>query len=318
MTLPPSDHFNGKTFFNPQHVNRTWREVMQWRRTSQPTPWPKQVALAPQPPPPTQQGREIVATWINHATFLLQTPRGNILTDPQFSDRCGPFGLAGPRRVHAPGIALADLPRIDLILLSHDHYDHCDLASLRALARAHTDVVAITPLRNRVLLTRAGLNTVVELDWWQAHTPAAGLKVTLTPSRHWSNRLTGRRNGRLWGGFHLQFADRACWFAGDTGYDATLFPAIREKLGAPDLALIPIGAYEPRWFMSAQHCNPAEAVQIHRDVGARTSLAMHWGTWQLTDEGREEPVAALAAARTAVGLAPEDFRALAPGESVTV
>ncbi|MBS0632569.1 MAG: MBL fold metallo-hydrolase [Verrucomicrobia bacterium] len=318
MTLPPSDHFNGKTFFNPQHVNRTWREVMQWRRTSKPAPWPAQVALTAQPPPPAPRGREIVATWINHATFLLQTPQGNILTDPQFSARCGPFGLAGPRRVHPPGVALADLPRIDLILLSHDHYDHCDLASLRALARAHQDSVAITPLRNRDLLARAGLRAIVELDWWQAHQPAAGLKVTVTPSRHWSNRLSGRRNGRLWGGFHLQFADRACWFAGDTGYDAALFPAIREKLGAPDLAMIPIGAYEPRWFMSAQHCNPAEAIQIHHDVGARTSLAMHWGTWQLTDEGREEPVAALAAARTAAGLAPEAFRALTPGESVTV
>lgn len=317
MTLPPSDHFNGKTFFNPQHVNRTWREVMQWRRTSKPAPWPAQVALAPQPPPPAPRGREIVATWINHATFLLQTPRGNLLTDPHFSARCGPFGVVGPRRVHPPGVALTDLPRIDLILLSHDHYDHCDLATLRALRRIH-DPLVITPLRNRDLLTRAGLHHAVELDWWQAHSPAAGLAITVTPSRHWSNRLSGRRNGRLWGGFHLQFADRACWFAGDTGYDATLFPAIREKLGAPDLAMIPIGAYEPRWFMSAQHCDPAEAVQIHRDVGARTSLAMHWGTWQLTDEGREAPVTALAAARSAAGLAPEAFRALAPGESLTV
>lgn len=317
MTLPASDHFNGKTFYNPQHVNRTWREVMQWRRTSQPTPWPKQVALNPQPPPPVPRDREIVATWINHATYLLQTPRGNVLTDPHFSARCGPFGIAGPRRVHPPGLTLEALPRIDLVLLSHDHYDHCDLATLRALARTH-DPLVITPLRNRDLLHRAGLHHVVELDWWQAHSPAAGLNITVTPARHWSNRLSGRRNGRLWGGFHLQFADRACWFAGDTGYDAALFPEIRQRLGAPALAMIPIGAYEPRWFMSAQHCNPAEAVQIHCDIGAGTSLAMHWGTWQLTDEGREEPVKALAAARTAAGLAPEAFRALAPGESLVL
>ncbi len=317
MTPPRSDHFNGKTFFNPAHVNRSWLDVLRWRFTSRATPWPKTVSLAAQPPPPAPRAAEGVFTWINHATFLLQTERGNILTDPQFSARCGPFGLLGPRRVHPPGLALAALPRIDLILLSHDHYDHCDLRSLRALAKAH-DPLVIAPLGHRRLLARAGLTNVADLDWWQAHTPTAGLEVTLTPARHWSNRLTGRRNSRLWGGFHIRHAGRAYWFAGDTGYDPTLFSEIRTRLGAPAVAMIPIGSYEPRWFMAAQHCNPAEAVQIHRDLGAGTSLAMHWGTWQLTDEGRDEPVRALIAARGAAGLTADAFRVPAPGESMAL
>jgi len=317
MTLPPSDHFNGKTFFNPRHENRGWRDVLRWRRTSRPSPWPEHVALVPQPPPPAPRGDQFVATWINHATFLVQTAQGNFLTDPNFSDRCGPFGLIGPRRVHPPGLALAALPHIDFVLLSHDHYDHCDLPTLRALAKAH-DPLALTPLANGDLLRRAGFraNHIVELDWWQKSTPASGIEVTLTPARHWSNRLSGRRNARLWGGFFVRHGPRAWWFAGDTGYDAALFREIRARLGAPALAMIPIGAYEPRWFMAAQHCNPAEAVQIHRDIGVATSLAMHWGTWQLTDEGREEPVRALIAARTEAGLPAEAFHVLAPGETI--
>ena len=317
MTPPRSDHFNGKTFHNPVHVNRTWLDVLRWRRTSRPTPWPTAITLAPQPPPPTPRDAECVATWVGHATFLLQTSRGNILTDPHFSKRCGPFGFFGPRRVHPPGLALDALPRIDLVLLSHDHYDHCDLPTLRALAKSH-DPLVITPLNNSVLLRRAGLRHTVELDWWESHSPAAGLDVTLTPARHWSNRLTGRRNSRLWGGFFVRRGSHTFWFAGDTGYDPTLFTEIRTRLGAPDFAMIPIGAYEPRWFMAAQHCNPTEAVQIHRDLAARASLAMHWGTWQLTDEGRDEPVRALAEARTTAGVTPEEFHVLAPGASVVL
>lgn len=315
MTPPRSDHFNGKSFFNPDHVNRTWREILRWRRTRQPAPWPAQLSLTPQPPPPVPRDATVVITWIGHATFLVQTTQGNFLTDPQFSDRCGPFGLFGPRRVQPPGLTLQALPRIDYVLLSHDHYDHCDLPTLRTLARSH-DPLVLTPLANAPLIRRAGLKRIVELDWWQSHALDAATAVTLTPARHWSNRLSGRRNARLWGGFFVRQQHHAWWFAGDTAYDPTLFHAIRERLGPPEIAMIPIGAYEPRWFMAAQHCNPPEAVQIHRDVGARTSLAMHWGTWPLTDEAREEPVMALADARQAAGLPERTFRVLVPGESI--
>jgi len=319
MTRPLSDHFNGKTFYGPRHENRTWADVLRWRRTSKPAPWPARVDLPAQPPPPAVRGTEWVATWINHATFLVQTAQGNFLTDPVYAERCGPFGALGPRRVHAPGLAFEALPRIDYVLLSHDHYDHCDLATLRRLAALHRPR-AITPLANGPLLRRAGFKAseIVELDWWQSTTPAAGIEVTPTPARHWSNRLSGQRNSRLWSGFFVRQGGRAWWFAGDSGYDPELFKSIGERLGSPALAMIPIGAYEPRWFMAAQHCDPAEAVQIHRDVGAGTSLAMHWGTFQLTDEPREAPVEALAEARKAAGVSPDDFRALIPGESYVV
>ena len=317
MSLPISDHFNGKTFFNPRHENRTWRDVLRWRRTSRPTPWPMFVPLTATPAPHAPKHDEWVVTWIGHATFLVQTREGNFLTDPQFSERCGPFGRLGPRRVQPPALAIADLPRIDFILLTHDHYDHCDLHSLRQLARRFAPQV-IAPLAYRRLLARANLHHVVELDWWQTHTPAPGLEIALTPARHWSNRLSGTRNARLWGGFFVRHSDRAWWFAGDTGYDPQLFHDIRQRLGAPALAMIPIGAYEPRWFMAAQHCNPAEAVQIHRDVAAGTSFAMHWGAWQLTDEGRDEPVRALTEARDAAGVSADRFRVLQPGETTVV
>lgn len=317
MTPPPSDHFNGKTFFSRGQVDKGWLDVLRWRLTSRATPWPKQIEIASQPPPPAPQGEEIVATWIGHATFLIQTNRGNFLTDPMFSPRASPVAWAGPQRVHPPGLAIGDLPRIDAVLLSHDHYDHCDLASLRRLADAHAPVF-VAPLRHQDLLAAAGARRIVELDWWQAHALGAAASVTLTPTRHWSNRLGARRNHRLWGGFFLALGARRVWFAGDTGYDAELFREVGRRGGAPDLALVPIGAYEPRWFMAAMHVNPAEAVQLHRDVGARLSLAMHWGTFQLTDEGREEPMRGLIAARAAAGLREDEFRVLAPGQSVVI
>ncbi len=344
MTPPLSDHFNGKTFFypGPQAAGR-FRDFLRWQFTQRPAQWPRWVELTPQPPPPAPQGREIVATWIGHATWLLQTAQGNFLTDPQFSSHAGPLGRIGPRRVHAPGLAREALPRIDVVLLSHDHYDHCDLPSLRWLARQHAPLF-VAPLRHGDILRRAGATRTVELDWWQSHALDASAQIALTPARHWTNRLDAPRNHRLWGGFFVTLdaqvgrgfsppsgnrgslegraeaapysAPRRVWFAGDSGYDATLFREIGRRCGAPDLALIPIGAYEPRWFMAPMHMNPAEAVAAHRDVGARRSAAMHWGTFQLTDEPREAPVAALAEARKQAGMPAEEFRTLEPGESL--
>jgi L-ascorbate metabolism protein UlaG (beta-lactamase superfamily) len=316
--FPVSDHCDGRRFFNPRgHVNRTWLEVLKWRLTSRPSRWPHSVVLPPPGPPPLPGPGKIVATWINHASYLLQSAAGNVLIDPVYSERASPFAWAGPRRVHPPGLPFGELPRIDAILLSHDHYDHCDLPTLRRLAAAHQPLV-ITPLGNGPLVARAGLRRIIQLDWWHTREISTGLQVTLTPARHWSNRLSGRRNGRLWGGFYLQYSQQRVYFSGDTGYDPEFFTAIGRKLGPPDLALIPIGAYAPRWFMAAQHCDPAEAVTIHRELGAKLSLAMHWGTFQLTDEAREAPVQALAAACAASSVPAADFRALAPGESVQI
>ena len=315
--FPLSDHCDGRTFFNPGHKSiPRMRHVLRWKLTSRATRWPIYVATTPSPRPDLST-TAVRATWINHATFLIETPQGNFLIDPVYSRSCGPFGKFGPKRVHKPGIPLHELPEIHFVLLSHDHYDHCDLLTLRQLVKAH-DPLAITPLGNRDLLVRAGFTRIIELDWWQNHTHAPNLGITVTPSQHWSNRLSGRRCSRLWGGFYLHAGHTRLYFVGDTGYNDTLFTEVRRRLGAPDLAFIPIGAYEPRWFMHEQHCNPAEAVQIHHDVGARKSVAMHWGTFQLTDEGRDEPPLALKTAFATAALAPESFQILEPGGNLVV
>ncbi|MCB1105264.1 MAG: MBL fold metallo-hydrolase [Opitutaceae bacterium] len=317
--FPVSDHCDGRRFFNPRgHINRSWADVLRWRRTSQPQPWKPTVDLPARELPPHPGDDTLTCTFINHATFLLRWAKLTVLTDPVYSPCAGPFGWLGPRRVHPPGIAFDELPRVDVVQLSHDHYDHCDLPTLRRLARRDSPL-AITPLGNADLLRRAGFaaERVIELDWWQTHALPDHI-VTLTPARHWSNRLSGRRNARLWGGFHMDAGNQRVLFTGDTGYDAVFFREIGERLGALDLALIPIGAYEPRWFMAPQHCNPFEAGQIHLDLKARQSFGMHWGTFQLTDESREAPLNELAAARIKLGIASTGFRVLQPGETAHI
>lgn len=316
--MPASDHFNGKTFFNPGvQAERGWLDVLRWQLTSRRTDWPDWVEITPQAAPPAPKDDGIEVTWINHSTFLLQTPAGAILTDPVFSARASPVSWAGPKRHHAPGVAFEALPKISTVLLSHDHYDHCDAPTLQRLAREHQPQF-VAPLGHETLLREFGAARVVELDWWQTHELTDGTTVTLTPSQHWTRRRMGGTNRRLWGGFYLQHAKHRLWFAGDSAYNHGMFRDIATRCGAPDLALIPIGAYEPRWFMKTAHMNPAEAVLTHRDVGARRSLAMHWGCFQLTDEGREAPVAALEQARMAAGLDPGTFLVMTPGESLRV
>jgi len=318
MSLPVSDHFNGKTFFNPgAPAERGLLDVLRWKLSSKPARWPEQVETIPSPPPPAPVGDGVTATWINHSTFLLQTARHTLLTDPVFSARVSPVSWAGPRRVHAPGVTFESLPKINTVFLSHDHYDHCDLPSLRRIAREHQPVFVV-PLGHHALLSGAGAKHIVELDWWQTEALTPELDATLTPSRHWSRRTPGGTNRRLWGGFFLKTAARSVWFLGDSGYDQTIFRDIGRRCGAPDLALIPIGAYEPRWFMQPAHMNPAEAVQTHLDSGARQSVAMHWGTFQLTDEPREAPPEALAKARETAGVPAKQFRVLTPGESLGI
>jgi L-ascorbate metabolism protein UlaG (beta-lactamase superfamily) len=313
--LPSSrDHFDGRHFFNPtgpqlQPFSAVPRMVLSRR-----TPWPtrvNQVAVQPPPPDPTN----IVLTFVGHATFLIQTSAGNFLTDPVWAERAGPWGVVGPQRVRAAAIGLQDLPPIDVILLSHNHYDHCDLKTLGALARRFEPIV-IAPLGNARLLQSAGLRRVEELDWWQrATTPP--MPITLTPAHHFSARGPFDRNRALWGGFMIRVADRHIYFAGDTAY-ASLFREIRDRLGAPDLSLLPIGAYEPRWFMRSVHMNPAEAVQAHLDLQSARSIGMHFGTFQLTTEGIDEPLAALEDARRARNVSELQFRTLGFGESMRI
>jgi L-ascorbate metabolism protein UlaG (beta-lactamase superfamily) len=311
MSWPRSDHFNGKTFFNPGEASdRGLRDVIKWKMTSKAVPWPRHIAVHPRPLPPAPVGEGVCATWVGHSTFLLRTSACTVLTDPMFSGVAGPLSWLGARRAAPPALDIEAVPRVDLILLSHDHYDHCDLPSLRRLAR-RDNPVAIAPLGHRALLEGAGVCNVVELDWWQSDASVPGVVVTLVPARHWTRRGPFGTNKRLWGGFMVRMGGRLVYFAGDTGYEEGLFSEIGRRSGPPDLSLLPIGAYEPRWFMKDAHMNPAEAVRVHRDVGARRSLAMHWGTFQLTDEGRDQPVRDLEAARAPS----DDFRVLDLGQS---
>jgi L-ascorbate metabolism protein UlaG (beta-lactamase superfamily) len=314
--FPLSDHCDGRIFFNPGHpAEHGLGDLLKWKFTGRPIPWPKQVALPPGVPA-ARGPDQIAVTWLGHSTFLLATPAGNFLTDPVLRDRIGPVRWAGPRRVVPAALTAAQLPRIDTILLSHDHFDHCDLPTLRRLRRDWAPTV-VSPLGYASFLGHGGAAAAVtEMDWWQSRDLGEGVTVTLLPARHWCRRRPGATNVRLWGGFMLTVAGRRLCFVGDSGYDETLFKEIGRRTGAPDLALVPIGAYEPRWFMRGAHANPAEAVRIHLDLGAKRSVAMHWGTFRLTDEGREQPPIDLAQARRDAGLASADFIVLDPGASV--
>ena len=310
---PPSDHFDGTRFFNPgaSSTDRSLLEVLRWKAGGAAAPWPTSVPITPARPDTRVDG--IRVTMVGHATLLIQMSGLNILTDPVWSARASPFAFAGPRRVTAPGIAFDDLPPIDAVLISHCHYDHLDVATLRRLLAAH-DPLMIMPLGNDAIVRAAvpGSRTVTA-DWHESLTLDCAT-ITPTPALHWSARRLNDRRMALWSGFHLRTGAGTVWFAGDTGYgDGTIFRAIREQQGAPDVALIPIGAYEPRWFMRAQHCDPAEAVRIMADVGAGRALGIHWGTFQLTDEAREAPPAALAAALAFAGIAADRFVAAEPG-----
>jgi L-ascorbate metabolism protein UlaG (beta-lactamase superfamily) len=232
-----------------------------------------------------------------------------------YSDRAGPWNLVGPRRVRRPAIPFEALPPISTILLSHNHYDHCDVPTLRRLARA-VDPMVITPLGNGALVRRAGVHKVEELDWWESSS-AAGFPLTATRAHHFCARTPFDRNRALWGGFVFTAGARRIYFAGDTAY-VPFFSEIRERCGPIDLALIPIGAYEPRWFMHAVHMNPAEAVQAHIDLQVPASIAMHVGTFQLTAEAIDEPLRALDAACAEHAIAPGAFRALPFGGSAVL
>jgi len=279
------------------------------------------------------RGMRPAATWIGHITVLLQVGGLNVLTDPVFSERCFPVQWAGPKRHTPPGLTLSQLPRIDVVLLSHNHYDHLDEGSMRALARqAGGAPLVICPLGHKAWFARRGMHRVVELDWWETHVLAANslhpaharIPVTLTPAQHWSARTATDALRSLWGGFAVLSPDCHVFFAGDTGYSKD-FADIRQHFarehtpdqgGGFDLALLPIGAYEPRWFMKDQHCNPEESVQIFQDLGCKRALSVHWGTFQLTDEALDEPPRALDRALKAQGMNRQQFCVAAVGETL--
>jgi len=251
---------------------------------------------------------------IGHATTLIQFRKLNILTDPVWSNRASPFAFAGPRRVAAPGVAFDRLPPIDCILLSHNHYDHLDLRTLARLHVVHAPLI-VTPLGNDVIIrSHVPDARIVASDWHASVDLGDGMTTTIVPANHWSARGTKDRRMALWSGFILKHGRTCLYFAGDTGYcDGSIFREIRARYGAQDFALLPIGAYEPRWFMGPQHVDPNEAVQIMKDVGARQALGIHWGTFRLTNEARDAPRTALRAALAEQGISQALFQAAEPG-----
>jgi L-ascorbate metabolism protein UlaG (beta-lactamase superfamily) len=313
-----SDHFDGKRFFNPgAPTPKGLRAVLVWMLTRRKKTWPRWVEDPPQPGPPPAVTRDAVAaTYVNHATFLLQTHGLAILTDPIWSERASPVRWAGPRRVRQPGVLFERLPPVSLVLVSHSHYDHMDLPTLRRLREAFNPVF-VTTLGNRAFLAKHGLDRVEELDWWQTYWYNELVVVTLTPAQHFAARGLFDRNRTLWGGFLLTAGPRKLYFASDTAYPGP-FREVRARAGPLDLALLPIGAYEPRWFMRTAHINPEEAVRAHLDLGGPFTLGMHFGTFQLTDEPIDEPERLLREALARHGVPEGRFRVPAFGETVYV
>ncbi len=313
---PPSDHFDGLRFFNPNHpeTDRGLRDLLRWKLTGKPAAWPRSLPMRQTVPDTHVAG--LLATIIGHASVLIQAGGLNVLTDPVWSERASPLPFAGPRRVWAPGIAFESLPPIDAVLISHNHYDHMDLVTLRRLNSEHRPLM-VTSLGNDAILRRAipGVR-VVTGDRWERIDIGKGGEVTIVPAYHWSSRTGRDRRMALWSGFMLSTAGCRAYFAGDTGYgDGRIFQEVRRRIGRPDLALIPIGAYAPRWFMSAQHTDPNEAVHIMEDLEAARAVGIHWGVFRLTDERRGEPPELLLEALARRGIAEELFPAGEPGLS---
>jgi L-ascorbate metabolism protein UlaG (beta-lactamase superfamily) len=318
---PVSDHCDGERFFNRYQNARPLSDVIKWMRTRQRTPWPAQVALAPHPAPPSavEQGR-VAVTFVGHSTFLIRTASTVIVTDPVFTPHAGPFGRLGPKRARPPAVAAGDLPPVDLVLVSHNHYDHLQPSSLRLFSERATFVTSLG-VRPQLGLPPGGSHErdrpkIHELDWWQSVTiGAAG--ITSVPAQHFSARTPWDRDRTLWSGFVVAIDGVTVYFAGDSG-SSPHFAEIGARFPSIDVALLPIGAYEPRWFMSPVHMNPDEAVRAHLAVRPRVSIAMHFGTFQLTDEGIDEPLRALERARAAHGVSAEAFRALNFGETLVL
>lgn len=315
---PVSDHFDGRKFVNPGGVHaKGMGEALKWaanRRRRE--PW--QYREMPYGEKPIDQvGNGVRVTFINHTTFLIQGGGVNILTDPVWSERTSPFTFAGPRRRRNPGIRFEDLPPIDFVLLSHNHYDHLDVATLRRLDNEHEPGI-VTPLGVQALLQGKGIAGSGDVDWWDEKTLTSRVKIQALPAQHFSGRGMLDRDASLWCGYLLVIDGVKIYFAGDTGYNDTTFKDIGKKIGPVDLSIIPIGAYKPEWFMSSIHVSPYNAVCIHVDVQSKLSVPSHYGTFPLADDGREEPVKELRAALAQQGVHAPAFQVVAEGKFIEI
>jgi len=311
FTGPASDHYDGERFFNPDGDTDTMRPPTGgsrggfiWRyltgHDGRP-PWPDSVTIRPTAPPARVEGERMLATWVGHATVLVQTQGLNILTDPVWSERVGPFGIVGPKRVAAPGIAFDQLPRIDLVLVSHNHYDHLDKATLKRLwQRDHPRIV--TSLGNDSVIGQAGA-AATALDWNGRVAIKPGIDVLVTRNHHWGSRWGTDRNRALWSAFVVTLPGGNLFFGGDTGFGDGRWPAEAATHGPIRLALLPIGAFRflPGQMASGSHMGPVDAVEVYRRLGASHAIPIHWGTFRLSFEGYDTPPRLLAAAMRCTG-----------------
>ena len=289
-------HFDGQRFATPGAPKKKggfdldgFGSLVSWQLGRKPGPWKAYRDEPPGPPPPYEVGKgQLRVTFINHATTLIQLDGVNILTDPIYSARASPFDFAGPHRVRPPGIRFEDLPRIDLVVLSHNHYDPMDLATLQKIATTWPRAQFFAGLGNQAFLEQHGLVNVSELDWWDTR-EVKGLTVHSVPNQHFSNRGVFDGDGTLWSAWVFEGSAGTAYFGGDTGYGAH-FAQVSARLGPMRLAVLPIGAYAPEWFMSPIHMSPVEAVQAALDLKASTAVPMHYGTFPLADDGETEPV----------------------------
>ncbi len=322
---PVSAHFDGAHFFNPDGDDDRLsagpgRTRLIARRifgdSSQPA-WPDHVAVRPSKPAPRVEGEAMRVTWIGHATVLVQADGLNILTDPVWSDHAGPFGF-GPRRVAAPGIRFEDLPKIDLVLVSHNHYDHMDLTTLRRLWQRDRPII-VTSLGNDSVIGQAGI-AATALDWGQARAIRSDVRVTVTRSHHWDSRWFSDRNRALWSGFVVQLPHGNMFFAGDTGLGDGKWPAEAAALGPIRFAAIPIGAFrfEEGQMASGSHIGPRDALRVWDGLGRPFALPIHWGTFRLSREGYDTPPRMLAAMQACAGTDPARFATAAIGVPVEV
>ena len=318
---PASGHFDGRRFFNPGAPatpprRRGGSVLNRMIGSDERVRWPDHVAVRPTVPPRRVAGDAMRVTWIGHATVLIQTQGLNILTDPIWSERASPVSFAGPRRVRAPGVRFDDLPPIDLVLVSHNHYDHMDLPTLRRLWQRDRPLI-VTSLGNDSIVERGGARAVAR-DWGGRVAVRPGVDVIVERNHHWGSRWFVDRNRALWSAFTVRTPGGNIFFAGDTGWGGGAWVREAARHGPFRLAIIPIGAYEPRDVMASNHVNPEEAMAIFETLNPAYALGMHWGTFQLTFEGINDPPQRIARLARARGIAPNRFVATEAGQLFSV
>lgn len=312
---PTSDHFEGKNFINPGRVKaKGLYEVLRWAINREPGEWEKEENASYGVKPANLITHGVRVTFINHSTFLIQVDGLNILTDPIWSERASPFSWIGPERMRPPGIRFEDLPPIDVVLISHNHYDHLDIPTMEKIVSRHNPKI-VTPLGVTKFLTEqktTGKETI-DLDWWEKIKINDSVSIQAVPAQHFSGRGMGDRDATLWCGYVIYTKDGNLYFAGDTGYNTETFKTIGERAGSIKIALIPIGSYKPQWFMSPIHVSPEEAVKIHLDINAQKSIGIHFGTFPLGDDGQYDPIEDLQKAKEKLDVSESGFIVLDEG-----